>query len=123
MNVSEFSKYVGINPHTVRYYDKMGLLDDVYRLPSGHRYFQEKDIVWFEFIQRLKETGMPIEQIRIYAALRKEGKTTLSSRQDILKEHSAKLHQKIQTQQQHLVKLNDKINLYQCALDGKISLD
>ncbi len=123
MNVAEFSKRVGVSPHTVRYYDKVGLLDDIYRLPSGHRCFQEKDIVWFEFIQRLKETGMPIEQIREYAELRRKGKTTLIARQAILKEHSAILNQKIQTQQQHLEKLNDKINLYQSALEGKTALD
>ncbi|GAB2695062.1 MerR family transcriptional regulator [Aliiglaciecola aliphaticivorans] len=123
MNVAEFSKRVGTSPHTIRYYDKAGLFDDIRRLASGHRCFCEKDVVWFEFIQRLKETGMSIGQIRAYAELRRKGKETLASRQAILKEHSYKLNLQIQTQQQHLEKLNEKINLYQCALKGKIALD
>lgn len=123
MNVAEFSKRVGTSPHTVRYYDKAGLFDDVHRLASGHRCFREKDIVWFEFIQRLKETGMSIGQIREYAEQRRKGKETLATRQAILKKHAHKLNRQIQTQQQHLENLNEKINLYQCALEGKIALD
>lgn len=123
MNVMEFSKRVCISPHTIRYYDKAGLLDDIKRLPSGHRYFQEKDVAWFEFIQRLKATGMPIREIREYAQLRSKGKETLALRQAILVKHSAKLTQTIQTQQQHLEKLSDKINVYQSALQGEIELD
>lgn len=123
MNVSEFSKRIGTSAHTIRYYDKAGLLDDVHRLPSGHRYFQEKDITWFKFIQRLKDTGMSIVQIREYASLRKAGDTTLAARQIMLKEHSVKLQHEIKTQQHHLKKLQEKIEFYQSAIDGKITLD
>lgn len=119
MNVAEFSKRVNISSHTIRYYDKVGLLDDIHRLSSGHRHFQEKDIVWFEFIQRLKDTGMPIKQIREYAELRKKGKATLASRHAMLKAHSSKLSDQIQTQQLHLEKLKDKINFYQSELEKK----
>lgn len=55
MNVTEFSKRFGLSPHTVSYYDKIGLLDNLYRLPNGHRSFTEKDVTWIEFVQRLKD--------------------------------------------------------------------
>lgn len=123
MNVSEFSTRVGISPHTVRYYDKIGLLDDIHRLPNGHRSFSEKDVVWIEFVQRLKDTGMPLEKILEYAALRKKGSETLPERKALLTEHSTRLQQQISLQERHLKKLHEKIELYQSALDGKISID
>lgn len=123
MNVTEFSKRVGLNPHTVRYYDKIGLLDDIHRLASGHRSFSEKDVVWIEFVQRLKDTGMSLEKILEYASLRKKGSQILAQRKKLLAEHSSNLKQKISIEKQHLKKLNEKIDFYQSALDGKISLD
>lgn len=123
MNVTEFSKRVGLSPHTVRYYDKIGLLDDIHRLPNGHRYFSMKDVTWIEFVQRLKDTGMPLEKILEYAILRKNGAETLLARQELLLEHSRNIRKHITEQQQHLKKVNEKISLYQSALEGEISLD
>jgi DNA-binding transcriptional MerR regulator len=123
MNVTEFSKRVGLTPHTVRYYDKIGLLDDIYRLPNGHRSFSEKDVMWIEFVQRLKDTGMPLEKILEYASLRKKGSKTLLQRKELLAEHSINIQHQIALQNQHLKKLYEKIELYQSALEGKISLD
>lgn len=112
MNVSQFSSLTGLSPHTIRYYDKMGLLDDVHRLPNGHRYFSEKDIRWMEFVQRLKATGMPLEQISEYARLRKMGSSTLAERQGLLTQHAQTLRQNIDTQISHLESLNQKIAFY-----------
>jgi len=119
MNVKEFSKRIGLNPHTVRYYEKMGLLRDVQRLSNGHRYFSDRDIQWIEFIQRLKETGMPLEQIRRYADLRAQGDSTMSARQRLLEAHAEALQESIARQQRHLNKLGEKIAIYQSAMDRK----
>tara|TARA_R110002050_G_scaffold12999_8_gene41862 strand:+ start:683 stop:1054 length:372 start_codon:yes stop_codon:yes gene_type:complete len=123
MNVAEFSKRVGLSPHTVRYYDKIGLLDDIHRQSNGHRSFSEKDITWIEFVQRLKDTGMSLEKILEYASLRKKGNKTLLQRQKLLTEHSNNLQEQIALQNQHLKKLDEKIQFYQSALEEKISLD
>jgi DNA-binding transcriptional MerR regulator len=123
MNVAEFSKRVGLSPHTIRYYDKIGLLSQVHRRPNGHRVFSEKDIKWIEFVQRLKETGMSLEHILSYATLREQGDTTLLARREILIDHSKALKTSIAAQLLHLERLNDKIDLYTSALEGKITLD
>jgi len=123
MNVSEFSQRVGITPHTVRYYDKLGLIGKVRRLSNGHRTFSEKDIKWVEFVQRLKDTGMSLEKILEYAKLREQGKETLAARKELLITHSLELKKSIFIQQNNLKKLNDKIALYQSALSGEITLD
>ena len=73
MNIKEFSQLVGLSAHTLRYYEKIGLLRNVLRSPSGHRAYTPRDIEWISFVIRLKETGMPLEEILDYAKLRKLG--------------------------------------------------
>lgn len=118
MNVKEFSRRAGISPHTVRYYEKIGLLRDIHRLPNGHRDFSEKDTAWIGFVQRLKETGMPLEQIHCYADLRERGESTLMERQKLLEQHADALEESLAEQQRHLDKLREKISLYESAING-----
>ena len=55
MNIKEFSNLVGLSAHTLRYYEKIGLLKNVQRTSSGHRAYTSKDQKWIEFVVRLKE--------------------------------------------------------------------
>jgi DNA-binding transcriptional MerR regulator len=62
MNIKEFSDRSHVSAHTLRYYEKIGLLTDIQRNSSGHREDNAKDLEWLGFIVRLKETGMSLEQ-------------------------------------------------------------
>ena len=73
MNIKEFSSLVGLSAHTLRYYEKIGLLKHVHRNASGHRVYSAKDLSWISFVKRLKETAMPLEEILEYAKLREVG--------------------------------------------------
>jgi DNA-binding transcriptional MerR regulator len=108
-----------VSSHTIRYYEKIGLLGDVQRLPNGHRYFTDKDVKWIGFVQRLKETGMPLDQIHRYAELRTQGDSTLLARQKLLEAHAHTLKRKLAKQKHHLKKLNQKIAFYQSTIDEK----
>lgn len=119
MNIKEFSAKTGISSHTIRYYEKIGLLRDIPRNVSGHRSFSDTDLVWIEFIKRLKETGMPLDNIRQYADLRAEGDSTSKSRMQLLQEHSVMLEDKIALEQAHLHKLKEKIEHYHKILNLK----
>lgn len=112
MTIQEFSKRIGASPHTIRYYEKIGLLNKVKRTTGGHRWFDERDILWFDFIIRLKETGMPLEEILCYARLRMEGKSTLPDRRHLLERHAKSLAQEITKLQNHQLKLLEKIEYY-----------
>ncbi len=118
MNMKEFSLLVGLSSYTLRYYEKIGLLKHVQRNSSGHRVYSNRDIDWVNFIKRLKETGMPLEEIQQYASLRELGVRTLDARQELLERHREKLKQHIQQQVEHLNALETKINLYE---SGKVS--
>jgi DNA-binding transcriptional MerR regulator len=123
MNIKEFSKISGISAHTLRYYEKIGIFQEINRNDSGHRNFSENDIVWAEFINRLKETGMPLEQIRKYAVLRKQGEHTAGDRMKLLINHATALKMKISEEKQHLKKIYEKIEYYEKTLIHEIPLD
>ncbi len=112
MNIKDFSSLVGLSPHTLRYYEKIGLLKNVQRNSSGHRVYSTKDLKWIEFVKRLKETAMPLEGILAYARLREEGAESVSQRQVLLEQHQGHLKAHIALQQSHLAALEEKINLY-----------
>jgi len=123
MNIKEFSKISGISSHTLRFYEKIGIFQEVNRNNSGHRDFAENDILWAEFINRLKETGMPLEQIKQYANLRKLGESTAKARMNLLKEHAAGVKKRIAEEKLHLKKINAKIAFYEKMISGQIPLD
>ncbi len=118
MNMRDFSELVGMSPYTLRYYEKIGLLKNIQRNGSGHRTYSRKDVEWVGFIKRLKETGMSLEKIQEYAALRELGPQSLFKRQVILESHREKLKLHIEQQRNHLMALENKITLYN---DGKVS--
>lgn len=117
MDIQMFSKLTNISSHTIRYYEKIGLLKHVSRNSSGHRWFTKEDIAWIEFIKRLKDTGMPLNNIRKYADLRDEGFSTSKLRMDILQQHAVTLEEKISSEQFHLQKLKEKISFYSKVID------
>jgi DNA-binding transcriptional MerR regulator len=104
----------------LRYYEKIGLLTGVSRNAQGHRQYADKDVDWVQFILRLKDTGMPLQEIQRYAQLRAQGAETYEKRQAMLEKHRAVLNEKLQTQQQHLSVLDAKIAFYE---KHKTSLD
>lgn len=117
MNIQQFSKLTDISSHTIRYYEKIGLLKNVSRNASGHRWFTDKDIIWIEFIKRLKDTGMPLVNIRQYADLRDAGASTSELRMQILQQHAVMLKTKIADEQFHLKMLQEKIEHYRKVID------
>ncbi len=105
----------------MRYYEKIGIFQEVRRNSSGHRDFTEQDLLWAEFINRLKETGMPLEQIKKYAFLRQQGESTADERKELLEGHALALKNKILVEKQHLDKINQKIEYYEKVILNKKS--
>lgn len=116
MHIKEFSGACGLSPHTLRYYEKIGLLPAVERSGSNHRRYTEADLRWIEFIKRLKATNMPLTEIRRYATLRQQGPGTEEERMQLLIDHAHRLEQTIAQEQEHLDNLRDKIRFYRDSI-------
>lgn len=114
--IGEFSRLTGLSIHTLRYYEHEGLITPK-RNAGNRRCYSDKDFTWIEFIRRLKDTGMPIKAIRHYAKLRTAGNTTLSERMKMLIVHREALNEQISVLQDHLRKLDDKIDFYRQEIE------
>lgn len=120
MNIQSFSKLTNISAHTIRYYEKIGVLKHVARNASGHRFFTSKDIDWIEFVKRLKEMGMPLDNIKLYADLREKGDTTSELRKQLLQDHVVILEERIALESSHLEKIKEKILHYEFFIKNKL---
>lgn len=110
-SIGEFSKLTGLGIHTLRYYEQEGLLAPARNL-GNRRCYSEQDLTWTYFIKRLKDTGMPIKEIKQYAKLRAAGDSTLSERMEMLVQHRQALNAQIAQLQVHKIKLDEKIDFY-----------
>jgi len=118
-SIGEFSDLTNISIYTLRYYEKENLIIPN-RKENGRRCYNEKDLSWIQFIKRLKDTQMPIKEIKKYAELRTNGDSTLNERMEMLIKHRTALKEEIAKYNEHLEKLNDKINYYKTTIDKKI---
>jgi DNA-binding transcriptional MerR regulator len=117
VNISEFAKRCGLTPHTLRYYERIGLLGSVARLANGHRSFGPRDVEWVEFLHRLRSTGMSIGEMLRYAELRARGDSTLAERKQMLAQHADRLAADLREQQAHLSVVRQKIAIYEGLIE------
>lgn len=115
MRIQEFSTLTGLGVHTLRYYEKLGLLVPA-RNASGHRDYRRADLDWAAFIKRLKETDMPLEAIQRYAHLRAQGDATAAERRELLAQHAQHLEARLAQQAEHLARLKEKMAYYDQTL-------
>lgn len=89
MNIREFAQHTGLTAHTLRYYERIGLIAPVARARGGQRSYAAQDLDWIDFLLRLRATGMPIGGMQAFARLRSEGDATAGERRALLEAHLA----------------------------------
>ncbi len=60
----------GIGPETIRYYERIGLVDEPRRNRAGHRVYEPSDLTRLVFIRRAQELGFSLEDVRELLSLR-----------------------------------------------------
>lgn len=114
-SIGEFSKLTNLGIHTLRYYEQEHLITPE-RNSSNRRCYSDQDLAWVEFIKRLKDTGMPIKEIQNYAKLRAAGDSTMNERMEMLTAHREALREQIKLLQNHMEKLDGKIDYYRAEI-------
>jgi DNA-binding transcriptional MerR regulator len=112
LTISEAAAAAGISAHTLRYYERAGLIDPIGRADSGHRRFTERDINWIVFLTKLRATGMPIRQMLEYADLVRAGGGTEQARLALLEAHRDAVRERIDALERNLELIDYKIDLY-----------
>ena len=111
-SIRDVSKKTGLTAHTLRYYEKEGLISGVERTSGGFRQYTDEDLEALGLVCCLKNTGMTIQEIARFVQLTRQGEHTLQERVDMLREHRENVIARMEEMQKHLDKVTWKLNFF-----------
>ena len=113
LSISEAAERTGLSTHTLRYYEREGLmLSGVDRASSSHRRYSTADISWVEFLTKLRSTAMPIAKVRDYVDLVRQGESTTPARLELLLKHRETVIAQLDEMTNSLAAIDYKISTY-----------
>lgn len=113
MSISDVAERTGLTTHTLRYYEREGLmLTPVGRASSTHRRYTEADVTWVTFLTKLRSTAMPIATMREYVVLARQGERTEAERLELLLRHRIAVVRQLEEMTASLAAIDYKIDLY-----------
>jgi DNA-binding transcriptional MerR regulator len=122
--IAEVAEQTGLTAHTLRYYERDGLmLAPVDRAGSGHRRYSEGDLTWITLITKLRSTGMPIRDVKRYAALVRAGDGNERERLDLLLAHRERVEAQLAEVTSHLRAIDHKIGIYEGKVEQALDLE
>ena len=120
LTITQVAAKYNINPDTVRYYERVGLIPKVPRKENGNRYYPDSLQHWLEMLVCLRHSGVSVEVLHDYTELILQGDATLETRKELLQEQVAVLKQRQADIQRSIERLEHKISLYE---SGEIKQD
>lgn len=121
--ISQAAEKFDLTAHTIRYYDKEGLLPFVERNKAGNRQFSDKDFDWLKLICCLKNTGMPIKQIKLYIQWCLQGDETLEMRRQMYLDHRTEVLKQMNDLQENLKTIDYKLEFYDTICNSPVNAD
>jgi DNA-binding transcriptional MerR regulator len=119
LSISDAARATGVSAHTLRYYERAGLmLDRVGRASSSHRRYSDDEIRWVVLLTKLRSTGMPIRRMREYAALVRAGDGNEAERLALLEAHRAAVRAQLRAIERNLAAVDHKIEIYRERIAG-----
>jgi DNA-binding transcriptional MerR regulator len=112
LTIQEAAEATGLSAHTLRYYERIGLIHPIDREENTRRRYTEEDIGWIDFLIKLRATGMSIRDMQRYAELQRQGDETLPQRLEMLKALRDQVEQHIDELHEHLKLVQYKIEIY-----------
>ncbi len=111
-SIQDVSKKTGLSAHTLRYYEKEGLITGVERSQGGFRQYTDENLEQLGLICCLKNTGMSLQEIVRFVELTHQGEHTLKERVELLREHREAVIRRMSEMQQYLDKVTWKLNFF-----------
>lgn len=111
MTIAEVAKEYALTPDTLRYYERVGLLQNVRRTAGGIRDYSEQDCRWVGYIKCMRSAGVSVETLIEYVRLFHEGAATINARKKLLLEQREQIAARI-------IELNDILARLDWKLDG-----
>ncbi|WP_328683587.1 MerR family transcriptional regulator [Streptomyces sp. NBC_01261] len=113
--ISEVVAFTGLTAHTLRWYERIGLMPHIDRSHTGQRRYSNRDLDWLDLVGKLRLTGMPVADMVRYAELMREGDHTYGDRFELLEATRRDVIARIAELQDTLAVLDRKINFYATA--------
>lgn len=111
-SIQQVAIMTGLSTHTLRYYEKIGLIKNVQRDQTGYRQYTDFDLAWIQFLIRLRVTGMPMLKMKQFSDLRQQGDSTITARKELLEEHYKDVLGKIEELELNSQRIEEKIAHY-----------
>ena len=111
LTIAEVAERTGVTAHTLRYYERIGLLT-VPRDEAGHRSYTQAELARVVFITRLRLTAMPIRDIQAYFRLVDAGPGNEAERLALLERHRDQVKARLAELQSALDVVEFKIATY-----------
>ncbi|WP_036720101.1 MerR family transcriptional regulator [Paenibacillus harenae] len=111
-SINEVANKFDLSVHTLRFYDKEGLMPFIGRDKSGNRVFTDTDLNWVAMVCCLKDTGMSIKEIKQYADWCMEGMQTIDERKEMLAAHRKQVLKQIENLKKNIELIDSKIAVY-----------
>jgi len=111
LRIGELAERTGHSVHTIRWYEAQGLLPTVPR-QGTQRVYSNRHVEWLELVDRLRQSGMPVAELRNYTALAQRGGATLEQTRALLVAHKASVEARIAQWQRARRLIDDKIAFY-----------
>lgn len=119
-SIKEFSEMVGVSAHTLRFYEREGLIK-IERDDNNNRIYSDKDKLWVETLLHLKKSGMSLKDMKQFIMWGYMGDETIEERLALLKNHRKKVMEEFEKIRQSLEFLDTKINFYENELGNCFS--
>ncbi|TDC62976.1 MerR family transcriptional regulator [Streptomyces hainanensis] len=110
--ISEVVAHTGLSAHTLRWYERIGLMPHIDRSHTGQRRYSNRDLEWLAFVGKLRLTGMAVADMVRYAELVREGDHTYDERRALLCATRENVQARISELRDTLAVLNFKIEFY-----------
>lgn len=86
-HIGRLAELSGRSEHTIRWYERQGLIPNVGRDRGGRRVYEDGHVEHLMFLEWLRLTGMSVDEMRQFTELSMRGWRTIGQRQDMLKAH------------------------------------
>jgi DNA-binding transcriptional MerR regulator len=120
LTIQEAAEATGLSAHTLRYYERIGLIHPINREENTRRCYTVDDVGWIDFLLKLRATGMSIKDMQRYAQLQRMGDETLPERLEMLKRLRDHVEAHIEEMNEHLKLVHYKIDYYSKVVEEQM---
>ena len=120
LTIQEVTKATGLSAHTLRYYERIGLIHPIAREENTRRRYTADDVGWIDFLLKLRAIGMSIKDMQKYAELQRRGDETLPERLEMLRSLRDNVEARLDELNEHLKLIYYKIDIYQKIVEDKL---